>query len=100
MAKRAETRLQDAYLAVTEAEADQKKAAEQQAAAIATAGKGSKKRPAGTAGGKTKAKKPAFAAQVAAARAAHAENTAKPKAKPTKLDRDMTREIKLIKLNV
>ena len=97
MAERAESRLQDAKLAVTEAKADEKKAAEQQAAAIATAGKGSKKRSAGTAGGKTKAKKPAFAAQVAAARAAHAENTAKPKAKPTKLDRDMTREIKLIK---
>ena len=97
MAERAESRLQDAKLAVTEAKADEKKAAEQQAAAIATAGKGSKKRSAGTAGGKTKAKKPAFAAQVAAARAAHAENTANAKAKPTKLDRDMTREIKLIK---
>ena len=97
MAKRAESRLQDAKLAVTEAKADEKKAAEQQAAAIATAGKGSKKRSAGTAAGKTKTKKPAFAAQVAAARAAHAENTAKPKNKPTKLDRDMTREIKLIK---
>ena len=43
MAKRAESRLQDAKLAVTEAKADEEKAAEQQAAAaIATAGKGSK----------------------------------------------------------
>ena len=97
MAKRAETRLQDAKLAVTEAEAGQMKAAEQQATTIVAASNGGKKRSAGTAGGKAKAKKPAFAAQVAAARAAHAENTASAKAKPTKLDRDMTREIKLIK---
>ncbi len=97
MAKRAEARLQDAKLAVTEAVADEKKTAEQQATAMVTASNGGKKRSADTAGGKTKAKKPAFAAQVAAARAAHAENTAKPKAKQTKLDRDMTREVKLIK---
>ena len=99
MAKRAEARAQEAKLAVTEAEADEKKAAEQQAAMVATASDNTgTKRPASHVGGKTKAKKPALADQVAAARAAHAENVAKQaKAKPTKLEKDIAKEIKLLK---
>ena len=97
MAKRAETRAQEAKLAVTEAEADEKKAAEQQAAMVAAASVNTgTKRPASTAGGKTK--KPALADQVAAAGAAHPENVAKQaKAKPTKLEKDIAKEIKLLK---
>ena len=99
MAERAKARLQEAELAVTEAEADEKKAAEQHAAMVAsTIGNAGKKRPASTAGGKGKAKKPALADQVAAARAAHAENVAKQaKAKPSKLEKDIAKEIKLLK---
>ena len=86
MAKRAESRAQEAKLAVTEAEADEKKAAEQQAAMVAAASVN------------TSTKRPAD--QVAAARAAHAENVAKQaKANPTKLEKDIAKEIKLLKTN-